>query len=202
MRLPRKKPLPRKAGKLPSPDKLFSRRKTEEERQREREISAQQSIPYLEMSPGGICRVDENTYSKTIRFEDINYQLSKEDEQRHIFANWCDFLNYFDSSIHIQISFVNHRSDLEEYRKIIDIPPKNDGHDDLREEYSAMLKHQLTIGHNGIVKDKYITFSIHAENIREAAPKLRQIERDIRRNFKALGVPSRTLTGEERLKIM
>jgi len=202
MRFPGRKPSPRAARKLPAHDRLLPRRKTAEERRREREISAQQSIPYMEMSPGGICRVDEHTYSKTIRFEDINYQLCKEDEQRHIFANWCDFLNYFDSTIHVQISFVNHRSDLEEYRRIIDIPSKNDGHDDVREEYSAMLKHQLTMGHNGIVKDKYITFSIHAENIREAAPKLRQIEKDVRRNFKAMGVPSQTLNGEERLRIM
>lgn len=195
----RKQPGPRKPGKVPN---WMPRKKTEEERKKDKELSAQQSIPYLEMSPGGICRVDENTYSMTMRFEDINYQLSKEDEQRHIFANWCDFLNYFDSSIHIQISFVNHRSDMAEYRKLIDIPPKEDGQDELREEYSEMLKRQLAQGHNGVMKDKYITFSIHAENVREAAPKLRQIERDIRRNFKSLGVPSQTLNGEERLKIL
>ena len=172
-----------------------------EGRKQKREVSAQQSIPYLEMSPGGICRVDENTYSKTIRFEDINYQLSKEDEQRHIFAGWCDFLNYFDSSIDVQISFINHRSSMEEFQKMIEIPKKEDGQDDLRQEYAEMLKRQLSLGHNGVVKDRYITFSIHADSLQEAAPKLRQIEGDIRRNFKGLGVPSRTLTGEERLKI-
>ena len=37
-------------------------------------MSAQDSIPFQRMFPDGICRVNKNTYTKTIRFADINYQ--------------------------------------------------------------------------------------------------------------------------------
>ena len=60
--------------------------------------SAQESIPYLSMYPDGICKVTENRYSRCIAFSDINYQLAGADEKTAIFENWCDFLNYFDSS--------------------------------------------------------------------------------------------------------
>lgn len=38
--------------------------------------SAQQSIPYQRMWPDGVCRVTDSFYTKTIQFQDINYQLS------------------------------------------------------------------------------------------------------------------------------
>ena len=65
-----------------------------------------------------------------------------------------------------------------------------------------MLKKQLAKGNNGLVKTKYITFSIEAENIREAKPKLERIESDILNNFKILGVMAYPLNGEERLRIL
>ena len=67
-------------------------------------ISAQDSIPFRRMYPDGICRVNDNTYTKTIRFADINYQLSTNEDKSARFDGWCDFLNYFDSSIKFQLS--------------------------------------------------------------------------------------------------
>lgn len=169
---------------------------------REKHISAQQSIPYLEMGRDGICRVQDNLYSKTIRFYDINYQLAKNEDKNAIFENWCDFLNYFDSMISFQISFINHKSNMMEYEKIIRIAPQQDAFDDVRREYAQMLRDQLAKGNNGLMKSKYITFAIEAENIREARPKLERIEADILANFKVLGVSAYPLNGVERLRIL
>lgn len=169
---------------------------------KENHISAQQSIPYLEMGRDGICRVKDKFYSKTIRFYDINYQLAKNEDKNAIFENWCDFLNYFDSAIYFQISFINHKTNMAEYEKIIKISPQNDQFDDVRTEYAQMLKDQLAKGNNGLVKTKYITFGIEAENIREARPKLERIEADILNNFKVLGVSAYPLNGVERLRII
>ena len=77
---------------------------------KEKKITAQQSIPYREMGKDGICRVEDGYYSKTIRFYDINYQLAQNEDKNAIFENWCDFLNYFDSTIHFQLSFINHHA--------------------------------------------------------------------------------------------
>ena len=124
------------------------------------------------MGRDGICRVQGKTYSKCIRFYDINYQLAQNEDKNAIFENWCDFLNYFDASIHFQLSFINHKSSMKEFEQVIRIRPQEDAFDDVRMEYAKMLKQQLAKGNNGLVKSKYITFSIEADNIREAKPKL------------------------------
>ena len=176
--------------------------KAELKKEKEKRLSAQKSIPYREMAKDGICRVQEKYYSKTIRFYDINYQLAQNEDKNAIFENWCDFLNYFDSSIHFQVSFINHHSSMKEFESAIQIRPQNDAFDDVRMEYAQMLKNQLAKGNNGLVRTKYITFGIKAENIREAKPKLERIEADILNNFKVLGVSAYPLSGEERLQIL
>lgn len=168
----------------------------------EKKITAQQSIPYREMGKDGICRVEDGYYSKTIRFYDINYQLAQNEDKNEIFENWCDFLNYFDSTIHFQLSFINHHSNMMEYEDVIRIKKQNDTFDDLRMEFSQMLRNQLAKGNNGLVRTKYLTFGIEADNIREAKPKLERIETDILNNFKVLGVAAYPLNGVERLQIM
>ncbi len=175
---------------------------SKEKKSKEKQISAQQSIPYREMARDGICRVQDRYYSKSIRFYDINYQLAQNEDKNAIFENWCDFLNYFDSTIHFQLSFVNHHSNMKEYESIIQIRPQNDSFDDVRMEYAQMLKNQLAKGNNGLVRTKYITFGIEADNIREAKPRLERIETDILNNFKVLGVSAYPMSGEERLQAL
>ena len=169
---------------------------------KEKKITAQQSIPYRVMGKDGICRVEDGYYSKTIRFYDINYQLAQNEDKNAIFENWCDFLNYFDSTIHFQLSFINHHSNMAEYEDVIRIKKQNDSFDDLRMEFAQMLRNQLAKGNNGLVRTKYLTFGIEADNIREAKPKLERIETDILNNFKVLGVSAYPLNGVERLQIM
>ncbi len=171
-------------------------------KKQEKKLSAQKTIAYREMGRDGICRVKDKIYSKTIRFYDINYQLAQNEDKNAIFENWCDFLNYFDSTISFQLSFINHKSNMAEFEQIIRIRPQNDAFDDVRMEYAQMLEDQLSKGNNGLVKSKYITFSLEADNIREAKPKLERVETDILNNFKILGVLAYPLSGEERLEIL
>lgn len=178
------------------------RKKAANKKTNGKKLTVQQTIAYKEMGRDGICRVQGNVYSKCIRFYDINYQLAQNEDKNAIFENWCDFLNYFDSSIHFQLSFINHKSSMKEFEQVIKISPQGDAYDDIRMEYANMLKKQLARGNNGLVKTKYITFSIEAENIREAKPKLERIESDILNNFKILGVMAYPLNGEERLRIL
>ena len=161
--------------------------------------SAQDSIPYERMWPDGICRVSDSHYTKTIQFQDINYQLSQNEDKTAIFEGWCDFLNYFDSSIHFQLSFLNLAASEETFANSISIPPQRDAFDSIREEYTTMLQNQLARGNNGLIKTKYLTFGIDADSIKVAKPRLERIETDILNNFKRLGVAARTLDGKERL---
>ena len=154
------------------------------------------------MWPDGVCRVTEKYYTKTIQFQDINYQLAQNEDKTSIFEGWSDFLNYFDSSIHLQFSFLNLTAGAENFEQSIIIPDKEDGFDDIRKEYAEMLQNQLAKGNNGLVKTKYITFGIEAANIKEAKPRLERIEIDLMNNFKRLGVAASPLSGKERLKVM
>ena len=119
--------------------------------------TAQQTIPYQEMCRDGICVVNDHFFTKQIQFYDINYQLAQNDDKNQIFENYCDFLNYFDASIHFQLSFLNQRVDMEEYKRTIHIPEQTDDFNAIRKEYSDMLKGQLAKGNNGLSKTKYIT---------------------------------------------
>ena len=165
-----------------------------------KEQSAQDSIPYQRMWADGICRVTDSHYTKTVQFQDINYQLSQNEDKTAIFESWCDFLNYFDSSIRFQLSFLNLAASEDVFARSIDIPPQGDDFDSIRQEYTGMLQGQLAKGNNGLVKTKYLTFGIDAENLKTAKPRLERIETDVLNNFKRLGVSAEPLTGMERLR--
>ncbi|WP_082670705.1 VirB4-like conjugal transfer ATPase, CD1110 family [Ruthenibacterium lactatiformans] len=164
--------------------------------------SAQDSIPYERMWPDGVCRVADGFYTKTVQFQDINYQLSQNEDKSAIFDAWCDFLNYFDSSIRFQFSFLNLSASMESFERSIFIPPQNDAFDSIRAEYAEMLQSQLAKGNNGLIKTKFLTFGIEADNIRTAKPRLERVENDILNNFKRLGVAAAPLNGMERLRLI
>ena len=167
-----------------------------------KQMSAQDSIPFQRMFKDGICRVTDNYYTKTVKFLDINYQLNNNEDKNAIFDSWCDFLNYFDSSVKFQLSFINLTGAKEVYSDNITIPVRGDMFDGIAVEYQNFLREQLAKGNNGIVKTKYLSFGIEAPSIKQAKPRLERLEADIITNFKKLGVIATPVNGRERLKIM
>lgn len=165
-----------------------------------KELSAQDSIPYLQMRPDGICQVTPTHFTKTIQFRDINYQLADNEDKQAIFDGWCDFHNYFDCSIKFQFSFVNLTALRESFVSAISLC--SDQFASIQRELSKIIQDQQAKGNNGIVKTKYLTFGIDADNIRSAKPRLERIEADICNNFKKLGVSAEVLNGKERLRVL
>lgn len=161
-------------------------------------VSAQQTIPYVAMHPDGICQLPGGLYTKTVEYEDINYAVASTEDQTAIFGGWSSFLNYFDSSLPFQLSFVNRRSrSVSRYK--VNIPAQHDDFDSIRGEFVDMLKGQIAKSNNGIVRSKYITFGLPAGSAAEARPRLDRVEADVMGNFKRLGVQSRPLDGRDRL---
>ena len=154
------------------------------------------------MFPDGICRVTDTYYTKTIQFQDINYQLSQNEDKTAIFDGWCDFLNYFDASVHFQLTFLNMAANKDTYGTQITIPLRGDEDDAIRTEYTQMLRDQLAKGNNGLIKTKYLTFGIEADGMKTAKPRLERIETDVLNNFKRLGVAAEPLNGTERLRLL
>lgn len=163
--------------------------------------TAQQTIPYREVLKDGICKVREGFYTKTIEYEDINYSVASNEDQSAIFDGYCGFLNYFDSALPFQMSFVNHRSRPGSQYKV-NIPMQDDAYNSIRREYVDMLTGQIAKSNNGIMRSKYITFGINADGINVARPRLERVEADILGNFKKLGVTARSLNGRDRLEIL
>ena len=154
------------------------------------------------MFPDGICRVTDSYYTKTVQFQDINYQLNQNEDKTAIFDGWCDFLNYFDSSVRFQLSFVNMSANKDNYAKYITISPQGDDFDSIRLEYTQMLQNQLARGNNGLIKTKYLTFGVEADGLKAAKPRLERIETDLLNNFKRLGVAAEPMNGMERLRLL
>ena len=154
------------------------------------------------MWPDGICRVTDTYYTRTIQYQDINYQLAMNEDKTSIFDGWCDFLNYFDPSIRFQFSFLNLSTKAESFEDSIRIPAADDAFNAIRTEYETMLLNQLAKGNNGLTKTKYITFGIEADGIKTAKARLNRIELDILTNFKKLGVRAESLDGRARLELM
>ena len=154
------------------------------------------------MFPDGICRVTDTYYTKTIQFQDINYQLSQNEDKTAIFDGWCDFLNYFDASVHFQLTFLNMAANKDTYGTQITIPLRGDEDDAIRTEYTQMLRDQLAKGNNGLIKTKYLTFGIEADGMKTAKPRLERIETDVLNNFKRLGVAAEPLNGTDRLRLL
>lgn len=153
------------------------------------------------MLKDGICRVREGFYTKTIAYEDINYSVASSEDQSAIFDGWCSFLNYFDSALPFQLSFINHRSRGGSRYKV-NIPMAHDDFDSIRGEYVDMLKRQIARSNNGIVRSKYITFGVPADGLETARPRLERVSSDIMGNFQKLGAHSRVLNGRERLEVL
>ena len=164
--------------------------------------TAQQSIPMQRMFEDGTCRVKNDYYTRTVEFQDINYQLALPEDRTAIYEEWCSFLNFFDSSIHFELSFVNTATDSTEFEKSIRIPFQKDGFDDVRAEYSQMLRQQLSKGNNGLTKRKYLTFGVSGESMQQVKTRLDHIQNDLLNNFHRLGVQAKPLDGRERLKLM
>ena len=97
---------------------------------------------------------------------------------------------------------MNMAANKDTYGQSIAIPPQDDDFDNIREEYTGMLRSQLARGNNGLIKTKYLTFGIEAANMKEAKPRLDRIETDLLNNFKRLGVAAEPLNGKQRLALM
>lgn len=164
--------------------------------------TAQQSIPFQRMFEDGTCRVRSGYYTRTIQFQDINYQLAQQEDKTAIFEEWCSFLNFFDSSIRFELSFMDLSTDTESFERSICIPFQRDGFDDVRAEYSQMLRQQLAKGNNGLTKTKFLTFGIQGDSMRQVKPRLEHIQNDLLNNFHRLGVLAQPLNGAQRLKLM
>jgi len=65
-----------------------------------------------------------------------------------------------------------------------------------------MLKGQMAMGNNGVIKSKYMLFGIEAGSYREARQRLAVIETGVIKNFHNIGAPAKAMDGKDRLCLL
>ncbi|WP_094546402.1 VirB4-like conjugal transfer ATPase, CD1110 family [Petroclostridium xylanilyticum] len=160
----------------------------------------QQAIPIRTIWPDGIFRVG-NKFSKSFRFEDINYAVASKEDKEAMFLSYSELLNSFDSGATTKITINNRRLNKADFESSILIPLKNDGLDEYRREYNQMLMDKAT-GANSIVQDKYVTVSVAKKNIEEARNYFSRIGADLITHFSRLGSKCAELDATDRLRIL
>ena len=188
--------------KLTTAEKREIRRIMEQARGDGKPHSAQDTLPFRQMYPDGLCKLDDTTWSRCIEFEDVNYQLAQPDDQTAIFEALCDMYNAHDSSIGMEITLPCHHMNREDFVKRIEIAAQGDDFDDLRELYTQMLRRQLEQGNNGLVKSKLLILTLDANDIHSARAKFSRIILDALNHFKTMGALAKALDGREWLELL
>ena len=162
--------------------------------------SIQETIEIMEVSENGIFKIQENKYSKTYKFMDINYTTATYEEQEEILQRYCKFLNSLDCSFKITIN--NKNKDMEDLRRYILLSYLDDGFDRFRKIYNNIIEEKIKEGRQGIEQEKYLTITVERKNFEEAKAQFATIEVNVKKAFNELGTGITSLSGNERLRVL
>lgn len=140
------------------------------------------------------------TYSKTFRFDDINYSVASKEVKEGMFLEYGELLNALDSGATTKITVNNRRINKSDFEKCILIPMNGDDLDKYRKEYNQMLMDKIS-GGSGIIQEKYITVSVAKKDIEEAKTYFARTGADLMTHFARLGSVCVELDAADRLRI-
>lgn len=159
----------------------------------------QQVIPIRALWPDGIFFVG-NKFSKSYRFEDINYAVASREDKEAMFLSYSELLNSFDSGATTKITIHNRRMNRTDFESSILIPLRQDHLDVYRQEYNEMLLAKA-IGANGTIQEKYVTISVAKKNVEEARQYFARVGTELMSHFSRLGSKCIELDATDRLRI-
>jgi len=162
--------------------------------------SIQETIEIMAVAENGIFEVAKNRYSKSYRFQDINYTTTKEEEQIDVFERYCKFLNSLDCNFKLTIN--NKNKNMVDLRKLVLLQYKKDGFDHFRKTYNDIIEDKIREGRQGIEQERYLTLTIERKNFEEAKAQFATLEATVHKAFIELGADIVPLTGNERLKVL
>ena len=163
--------------------------------------SVQDAIPIRRIWPDGIFCFG-STYSKTIRFSDINYAIASKEDKTAMFLGWSELLNALDAGSVTKITINNKRVDRQDFERTILIPPQGDGLDGYWKEYNDMLTGKVTDASNSVVQERYLTLSTHRKDIGEARTFFDRVSGEVSRRLSALGSHGEELDAGQRLRVL
>lgn len=141
-------------------------------------------------------------YSRMYKISEINYQTLSEEEQEHIFERYRAFLNSVGSNTEIALTIHNRNIDLNSFEDSVLNKERGDDLDSLREQMNKIIIDRVAEGKNGIKTDKYITMSIHADDLTKAKEVFHRLDRDIDGSFSKLGSSAKPVAIEDRIDVL
>ena len=163
--------------------------------------SVQDLIPVRTVYPDGIFEVSQGKYSRTYRFDDINYAVASGPDKDSMFLKYSEILNSLDSGAVSKITVNNRRMDRREIARDILLPSRNDRLDEYRKEYNRILL-EKALSTTSMVQDKYLTISVFKNSIEDARTYFARVGAELQMHFSKLGSRLTELDAEERLKIL
>ena len=160
----------------------------------------QDVIPVRAVYSDGLFLVGKDRFSKTFQFQDINYAVASQEDQRSMFMAYCSLLNSLDNNATVKITIHNRRMNLTTVRQDGWIPLQNDKLDHYRNEYNQMLTAQVS-GEDAYCQDKYVTVAV-SRNLTDARSYFSRVGSDLITQFSRLGSHCEALGAEQRLKIL
>ncbi|MBP5236154.1 MAG: ATP-binding protein [Clostridia bacterium] len=157
-------------------------------------------IPVSGIYADGIFRVG-NKYTKSFRFDDINYLVASKEDKESMFLAYSELLNSLDSGATTKLTINNHRINRNDFEKNVLMPERDDELSVYRREYNDMLREKAADA-NGIIQTKYLTVSVAKKNVEEARTYFARVGSDLAAHFSALGSKCTELDATERLRIL
>lgn len=164
--------------------------------------SVRDTIGYHRMLEDGLCEIIPNqSYSKTIAFDDVNYTDLSDNMRAGIFDRYAECLNSIDTDMSLQMTVQTRKIDMEKIEQQLFYSMQEDGLDDYRREVNQIITDRVDGGRSELIRQKYITISADG-TLDDARRSLTQMESALRSRWQALGSQTHSLSGRERLELM
>ncbi len=160
----------------------------------------QEVMGFQRISREGIFEVVKGRYSRTYRFQDINYVTAGTEDQMEILKQYCKTVNAIDVSFKITVN--NRNKNMQEFRENVLFPGKGDEFDWIREAYNRITESRIVEGKQGIEQERYLTVCVERKGYEQAKAFFATFEATLKQNFAELGSPIEPLDAKERLRIL
>lgn len=162
------------------------------------------TIPYKKILSDDIFFLGKKMYSKAYTFDDINFNLSDEEQQYMYLERYIEFLSILDDTVDCQICCWNSQINMEDFKKKTLIPTKADDLFEYRYEFnSRVLEENIRKGQNAIQKHMYITLTIKAPDEETARRRFKSLDITATNTFNRIGNTNmRVLTSQERVEML
>jgi len=163
--------------------------------------TAQDTLHYQALFDDGVCALGDGYFSATLKFNDINYIEAGRDVKIDVFAQYCDFINSFDTNVHTQITIFNRHTDLNYFKKtkLMELDGKLD---DVKGAYNRLLLEKVNFSKNNVIREKYVTIKVKAPNLELGTVRLRRECEDTLEHFAQMDLEGYVISGSERLELM